>query len=207
MRTLLFPLLASLLLALPAVAQERSGPKKNPPFAEAVETAKKAVEADKLGAAIAALQAAIKDLQKKQRTAVLACLPAPEGWTFQDQAPDDSADAVAAGMLGVGSSTTRNYQKGDKSLSVEITANSPLLQMLSVMFSNPALVEADGGEIVKYGVHKAILKKNGDDGHELMLLMHDTHLVKVTSQGVGADDLLKIFDQAFVDRLEKPLGK
>ena len=31
---------------------------------------------------------------------------------------------------------------------------------------------ADGGEIVKYGPHKAILKKQGDDGQELMLLMH-----------------------------------
>jgi hypothetical protein len=37
--------------------------------------------------------------------------------------------------------------------------------------------------------------------------MHDAHLIKVNSQGIDADDLLKIFDQAFIDRLEKPLGK
>lgn len=60
---------------------------------------------------------------------------------------------------------------------------------------------------MKYGQHKAILKKSGDSGVELMLLMHDQHLIKISGQGIDADGLLKIFDQAFVDRLEKPLGK
>ncbi len=206
MRTLLVSLLSAFLL-VPATAQERSGPKKNPTFPEAIEIAKKNVEQEKLGAAIAVLQAAIKDLQKKQRAAVLAALPKPEGWTVRDQAPDAASEDVAAGLLGVGSTTTRRYDKGDANISVEITANSPLMQMLSMMFANPALVEADGGELVKYGQHKAILKKSGDEGCELMLLMHETHLIKVTAQGLGADGLLAIFDQACVDRLEKPLGK
>ena len=79
--------------------------------------------------------------------------------------------------------------------------------ILTMVFNNPTLIEADGGELVKYGAHKAVLKKNGDNGQELQILMHDMHLVKVTTTGVGADDLLKMFDQACVDRLEKPLGK
>ncbi len=207
MRPFLALLAATVLLAPTTSAQERSGPKKNLAFPEAIEVAKKNVEQEKLGAAIAALQAAIKDLQKKQRALVLASLPKPEGWTIQDQEPDEQADALGAGLLGVGSSTTRRYRKDGAEMNVEITANSPLMQMLGMMFNNPALVEADGGEIVRYGAHKAILKKNGDDGQELMLLMHDTHLIKVTSTNVTSDDLLRVFDQAFVDRLEKPLGK
>ena len=208
MRTRCLALLALAVLVPTVVAQERSGPKKNPTFPEAIEQAKKAVEADKLGAAIAALQAAIRDLQKKQRTRILAALPKPEGWEIQDPAQDDASADIAASMLGGGHSVTREYRKGDdKSLSIEVTANSPLMQMMAMMFNNPALIEADGGEVVKYGPHKAILKKNGDSGHELMLLMHDTHLIKVTCQGITADDMLKVFDQACVDRLEKPLGK
>ncbi|MBL8756490.1 MAG: hypothetical protein JNK15_24565, partial [Planctomycetes bacterium] len=169
--------------------------------------AKKNVEQEKLGAAIAALQAAIKDLQKKQRAAVLAALPKPEGWTFRDQEADEQAEQVAAGLLGVGHQTTRRYSKGDASINVEITANSPLMQMMTMLFNNPALIEADGGELVKYGPHKAILKKTGDSGVELSLLMHEQHLIKITAEGLDGDGLLKIFDQAFVDRLEKPLGK
>ena len=197
---------APLLLVLPLVAQERSGPKKPASFPEAVEAAKKAVESDKLAAAIAALQAAIRDLQKKQRVQILSCLPKPEGWEFRDEEVDDNVQA-SLGLAAMGQTVSRRYENGDKSLQVEVMANSPMIQMLGVMFNNPTLVEAQGGEIVKYGVHKAILTKSGDEGQELQILMHDAHLIKVNSKGIDADDLLKIFDQAFIDRLEKPLGK
>ena len=200
-------LFSALLFVPAAAAQERSAPKKPPTFPEAVELAKKAVETEKLGAAITALQAAIRDLQKKQRTAVLACMPSPEGWTIQEETVDENAEAMGAGMAVLGLTMTRRYRKGDASIAVDVTANSPMMQMLGMMFNNPALIEADGGEVVKYGVHKAILKKSGDDGQELQILMHDMHLIKVDARGVSADDLLKMFDQAFVDRLEKPLGK
>jgi hypothetical protein len=206
MRNLL--LVLSTLLVLPAaLPQERQGAKKVLTFPEAVEAAKKAVDAEKTGAAIAALQAAIKDLQKKQRAQILACMPKPEGWEIEDPPIDEPANDLAIGMLGGHSTVTRTYRSGEKQITTEVTANSPLLQMLTMMFANPALVEADGGEIVKYGQHKAMLKKNGESGQELTILMHDSHLVKATAQGVSSDDLLKIFDQAFVDRLEKPLGK
>lgn len=207
MRTALTTLALLFATLSPTIAQERSGPKKTPTFPEAIEAAKKAAEAEKFGAAIAALQAAIKDLQKKQRAAILAALPKPEGWQIEDAAVDEQAEALGIGMLGGGFSATRNYRKGSQSMTVEVTANSPLIQMLTMLFNNPTLIEADGGELVKYGQHKAILKKSGDNGQELQILMHETHLMKINSEGVAADDLLKVFDQACVDRLEKPLGK
>ncbi|MEO6593392.1 MAG: hypothetical protein ABIP94_01415 [Planctomycetota bacterium] len=207
MRIRTLAVLATLLFVPTLVAQERAAAKKVPTFAEAVEQAKKAAEAEKIGAAITALQAAIKDLQKKQRVAVLAALPKPDGWQVKDQAPDEQANELAAGFLGIGNTVASDYTKGEQSMRVEVNANSPMFQMLAMLFSNPAMIEADGGEVVKYGAHKAILKKNGDKGQELQILMHDMHLVKITTQGVGADELLKMFDQAFVDRLEKPLGK
>lgn len=199
-------LFVSALALLPVLAQERSAPKKPATFPEAIEQAKKAVESDKLGAAIAALQAAIRDLQKKQRTQILAAMPKPDGFEFRDEQFDEKTNE-ALGLAAMGLTVTRNYESGDKSLSVEVTANSPLIQMLGMMFNNPALVEAQGGELIKYGAHKAMLTKSGDDGRELQILMHDTHLIKISAQQVSEEDLLKIFDQAFVDRLEKPLGK
>lgn len=195
----------STLAMLPALAQERSAPNKAPTFTEAVEQAKKATEADKLGAAIAALQAAIRDLQKKQRVQILAALPKPDGFEFRDEEVDEKTNA-ALGLAAMGLTVSRRYESGDKSLSVEVMANSPLIQMLGMMFNNPALVEAQGGQLVRYGVHKAMLTKSGDTGRELQILMHDAHLIKISSQGVGEEDLLKIFDQAFLDGLEKPLG-
>lgn len=202
-----FATLAFLCVAPVAIAQERAAPKKVPTFPEAIEAAKKAVDAEKLGAAIAALQAAIRDLQKKQRTAVLAALPKPEGWTIEDPAVDEQAADLAASMMFAGATVTRHYTKGEHNIHVEVTANSPLVQMLTVVLNNPTLIEADGGELVKYGAHRAILKKSGETGQELTVVMHDIHLIKITADGVSADDLLKVFDQACIDRLEKPLGK
>lgn len=198
---------ALLIAFVAAPGQERVGPKKPPTFAEAIELAKKAMEAEKPGAAIAALQAAIVDVQKKQRVAILEALPKPEGWTIEDQPANDADNALAAGLAAIGSSVTRRYVRGEDSMQVDVTANSPMVGMMSMLFNSPALVQADGGEIVKYGAHRAILKKAGDNRHELQLLMHDAHLIKVDASGLDADALFKVFDQAFVDRLEKPLGR
>lgn len=205
MRLLAFTLSAALFV--PAVAQERTAPKKPPTFAEAIDTAKQAADAEQLGKAIAALQAAIRDLQIKQRVAILAGLPKPEGWSIHDTVDDPLAEAGNPAMHAMGLTVQRRYAKGGATMTVDVTANSPMVPMLAVVFANPALITADGGELVKYGVHKASLKKAGDDGLELQILMHELHLVRVEATGIGADDLLKIFNQTFVDGLEKPLGK
>jgi hypothetical protein len=198
----------AVLFAAPAIAQKRSAPKKEVTFPEAVEQAKKSVDAQEYGAAVTALQAAIRAVQKVQRTAILAALPKPEGFTIKDDdVKDDEANPFGGGMAALGLTLNRHYSKDGKRIDVEVTANSPLVQMLSMMFANPAIVKADGGELVEYGQHKAILKPSGDDGHELTILMHGKHIVKVTAQGLTADELLAVFDQATVDRLEKPLGK
>jgi len=190
------------------LAQTRTAPKKEPTLPEALDQATKAAEGEQYGAAIAALQAAIKLLQKKQRVAILAGMPKPQGWEISDDEPDEATDAFTAGFAGIGTNIQRRYRNGDdKSLTVEVMANSPMLQMIAMLFNNPAMITADGGEVVQYGPHKAILKKNGDSGQELQILMHDKHLIKVTAQGITGDEMLKIFDQAFVDRMEKPLGK
>lgn len=200
-------LLLTLLCAVPALAQRRSGTKAEPTFPEAVEAARKAADAADYGAAIAALQAAIRDLQKKQRAAVVAALPRPDGWEIQDDAPPDANDMVMAGVAMVGMTLQRHYSKGEQRIDVEVTANSPFVGMLASLFQNPEIVKAEGGELVEYGPHKAMLKKNGDTGWELQLVMHGKHLIKVSAEGITDEALLKFFDQACVDRLEKPLGK
>ncbi len=201
-------LLVAILLAVPALAQKRAATTKEPTFPEAVEQAKKAFDSKEYGAAISALQAAIRQAQKLQRVAILAALPQPEGFTSHDEdAPDQAGLPFAASLAVMGSTVTRHYEKGDsKRIDAEITANSPMVPMLAMMFANPAVVKADGGEIVEYGKHKALLKKNGDNGHELTILLFDKHVVKATCQDLTADELLVVFDQAAVDRLEKALG-
>ena len=206
MRTPLLTILIGSLLALPGAAQKRAAAAKEATFPEAVEQAKKSFDAQEYGAAVTALQAAIRAVQKLQRTAILTALPKPEGFTVRDEEPpkDDASNPFAMTM---GMVVLRHYDKGDgKSINVEIMANSPMAAMLAMMFANPSIVKADGGEIVEYGKHKALLKKNGETGQELTILLFDKHVVKATAESMTAEELLGVFDQAAVDRVEKALG-
>ncbi len=196
-----------LIFPLGAFAQQRAVQQKVLTFPEAIEEAKKQADGDKIGAAISAMQAGIRDLQKKQRVAILEALPKPAGWEFKDQTPDDSNEAIASGMSAMGQTISREYTKGDQHIQIEVSANSPMIQMLSMLFSNPAMIQAQKGEAITYGTNKAILTKQDNGGIELQILMNDTHLIKVTSRGISEDDLLKIIDQSMIDRLDKPLGK
>src|SRR5439155_22772655 len=140
MRIVPITFLVAALSAAPAVSQERSAAKKPPTFPEAIEQAKKAADGEQFGTAISALQPAIRDLQKKQRVAILAGMPKGEGWEIQDDEVNDATDAITAGITMVGMTVQRHYRKGDdKTMSVEVTANSPVLQMLAMMFNNPAM--------------------------------------------------------------------
>lgn len=207
MKSMLSGILAAVVLAVPVLAQKRAAATKEATFPEAVEQARKAFDSKEYGAAISALQAAIRAAQKLQRVAILAALPTPDGFAVRDEeVKDDAGLPFVATMAALGLNVTRHYEKGDTRIEVEVTANSPMVSMMSMMLANPSLVKADGGEIVEYGKHKALLKKNGDSGHELTILMFDKHVVKVTCEAMSADDLLVVFDQAAVDRLEQALG-
>lgn len=208
MQPRLVTLLVATLLTVPAFAQKRAAATKEPTFPEALEQAKTAFDGKEYGAAISALQVAIRAAQKLQRMAILAALPQPEGFTIRDEEVQDNEGLpFAASMAAMGLSVSRHYEKGDgKHIDSEVLANSPMVPMLAMMFANPAMVKADGGEIVEYGKHKALLKKNGDSSHELTILLFDKHVVKATSRQLTAEELLVVFDQATVDRLEKALG-
>ncbi len=196
-----------LLSPLGALAQQRAAQPKVLTFADSVDEAKKQVSSDKLGAAISAMQAGIRDLQKKQRAEILEALPKPEGWEIKDQKTDDADEAIATGISALGQTVSRDYDKGDQHIQIEVSANSPMVQMISMLLSNPAMIQAQKGEAITYGTSKAMLTKQDGGGIELQILMNDVHLIKVTSRGISEDDLLKIIDQAMIDRLDKPLGK
>ena len=207
MRSLLCVPFFVALLSVPAFAQKRTAPAAEPTFPEATETAQKAFDSKEYGAAVTALQAAIRAVQKLQRVAILEALPKPAGFEVRDDELRNDDATMNAAVTFLGLQVTRHYTKGDKSVDVEVSANAPMAAMLAMMFANPAILKSEGGEMVEYGRHKAVLKKNGDTGQELTILLFDKHVVKATANGMTAEEVLAIVDQAMVDRVEKALGK
>ncbi len=203
-RRFLFLTSALLLLAAPLAAQKRTAkPEQTVP--DLLKAANAAFDAKEYGTTVSALQEALRLVQQKQRAALVDALPKPAGWEIEDQKQDEM-NAAFAGLAALGSAVTRKYTKGDQSINIEIFANSPTAQMVGMMFSNPVLLQAQGGEVVEYGVHKALLKKEGDS-YEMQLLMHGKHLITVRTNGVSDKDLFAIIDQKSVDALDKQLGK
>src|SRR3546814_14734668 len=65
-------------------------------------------------------------------------------------------------MFGAGISAARTYRKGGESAEIRIIGESPMLQAMSMMFSNPAMAGAGGGKLQRLGKQRAIVTQDGD---------------------------------------------
>lgn len=95
----------------------------------------KAYEEKDYKLALEELKFAEAQLQELVNTENATLLPEPlEGWDAKE------VKTQSMGMLGGGSTMTREYSKGKQSMKIEITANSPLLNMVSMMMKNPMMM-------------------------------------------------------------------
>ena len=114
-------------------------------------------------------------------------LPEPlNGW----EASEASSQAMGAAMMGGGVSAERRYKKDAASVTVQIIADSPMLQGIMMMFSNPMLAGADGGKMEKIAGEKAIVnyeeqQKNG----KINLVIANRFLVTVEGDEASLADL------------------
>ncbi|MFT5292270.1 MAG: hypothetical protein ACI8QS_001271 [Planctomycetota bacterium] len=100
--------------------------------------------------------------------------------------------------MSVGSIVTQSYRGESGTLKVTIAADSPMVGMLSILFTNPAM-RRPGTEMIKYKECDAILKEEGS-AWSLQLLIEETLI-----QGrFGKEDdefALAMFSQAAVTKL------
>ncbi len=103
-----------------------------------IEEAIKAYEKNDYNTAITALDSASTLIRQKKGELVSKLLPEPlNGW----EAGKAKSSAAAAGMFGGGISAKRRYTKKTDGkvigLTISITTDSPLIQTMGMMFSNP----------------------------------------------------------------------
>lgn len=186
----------------PAAPQERTKKKEAKDFPALLASASAAWEGGHYSKASADLKAASSLVAEKQREALLAAFPAaPEGWKFTPTKQNDAA-GMMFGMTGL---MIEGKYEGTQKERVTLTMNvdSPMVQMMSMAFSNPALL-GDGAEVIKYGKHQGLLKKNSNDRYELSILIGDD-LIKAESRGMTDDALLVLCSQAMVDKMAAAL--
>lgn len=114
-------------------------------------------------------------------------LPKPlSGWTAQEA----SSQAVGASMLGGGITAERRYSKDSSSITVQIITDSPLMQGMMMMFSNPMFATSEGGKLERIGRQKAIVKfdSNSKKG-EIKIVVANRFFVSIEGQGITKEDL------------------
>ncbi len=161
------------------------------------------------GSCTESLQQLQRIVSKARRQEILNALPKPAGWTIKEDDSMDQADAnpMAAAMLGsVGTIVKRDYraEEGKGRMSVTVTADSPMVQMFSMMIGNPAMLPK-GAELIEYEAHRAVLEPKGSDGLKLTILIAEKHICEVDARGATEDQLFGAFDQKAVDGLATAL--
>ena len=169
----------ALSLSLPAAADD------------VIDTINEALEAYKNGDyadAASSLDYASQLVKQKKGESLAALLPEPlDGWTAEEA----ESQAAGAAMFGGGVTASREYRKGDGQVSVQIVTDSPMLQGMMMMFSNPMFAASDGGKMERIKRQKAIVKYNSS-GHSgtIQIVVANRFLVTVEGSGVSRDELV-----------------
>jgi len=154
---------------------------------DTIEQAIKAYNEQAYTEAVEDLNYAVQLINQKKSGTLTQHLPEPmEGWTSDEP----TSESVGTAMFGGGITARRTYRKGDGSVEISIVSDSPILQGMMMMFSNPMFAASDGGKLERINRQKAIVKydKKNNSG-EINVVVAKRFLVTLQGDDVSLDDL------------------
>ncbi len=204
------PLILLALLPL-AAAQQLVKAKKAADFATLHSSIQTSWEAGQFGACLAQTKELMALVTKKRTAAIRAALPQTlDGFERVAPKKEDAAGAamMAALSASIGSVVEQVYRPvgdtGGQRVTITVTSDSPMLQMVSMWITNPAMLGPDA-ELIEYTGYKGVLQKQGN-GYSLQVLIGDD-LVEAKAPGREGDFLFGVLSQAVVDALAAALAK
>lgn len=108
------------------------------------------------------LQDAISELNKLMSNQLVDILPAEINGL---KAVDGGSNSSGIGMIGGGMQINKRYEfpgKKENDAEVQIIANSPMMNAMSMYMSNPSLM-GEGAKSVRVGTQRAVLKSELED--------------------------------------------
>jgi len=126
-------------------------------------------------------------IQQKKGKQLETFLPeALKGWSAQEP----TSEAAGAAMFGGGISAERAYNKSSSSVTIKIVTDSPIMQGVMMMFSNPMFATSDGGKLERIGRQKAIVKFDADSKQgDINIVVDNRFLVTIEGSDTSLDDL------------------
>jgi len=125
-------------------------------------------------------------LKQKKGEMLKAFLPdALEGWSAEVA----TLETAGSGMLGGGTSVSRIYKKDKSKIKVSIVTDSPLMQSIGMMMSNPMF--ASGGKLKRINREKAIIEYDEkEESGELRMVFEKRYLITVEGDKITEEDLI-----------------
>ncbi len=124
-------------------------------------------------------------IRQKKGEALSAFLPEPmAGWA----ANEGTSQVTAASLFGGGLTAERDYTKDDAKVNIVIVTDSPLLQPMIMMFSNP-IFAASAGQFELINGYKGITNYHKTGG-DISIVVNNRFLVTVKGRNVSREDLM-----------------
>lgn len=142
-----------------------------------LDAARKSYEAGDLRAAMDTLNFTVAKIQEQVSAKLLQLLPEPlAGWQAD---PGKSESGGIASMI-AGTHLSRRYFKDDGAeVTLHVTADSPLLPMLTMFLSSPFMMQADPtNKPFALKGQRGMLKKEDDGSAEITLMVGNRILVQ-----------------------------
>ncbi|GAA3709365.1 hypothetical protein GCM10022421_15590 [Oceanisphaera sediminis] len=172
----------------------------NADIRQAITEGNRAFEAGELSQAAAQFDYVATLIRQLQAGELGTLFPEPlAGW----QAEKVNTQAGSAAFFGGGINASRRYRKDGGSLEISITKDSPLLQTMAVLFTNPSMAAMGGYKIKRIQGQTAMMKEEGSR-RELQMLVANRILIQLNGRSVTEEDLnayAEALDIAAITRL------
>ncbi len=158
------------------------------PVTDEIDAAKKAYESGDQAEAQVALNQAIALLTEMKAGRVGKALPDKIGnWTGGEIENQSAGLSILGG--GGGIMLSRPYTSGEKSISINLSADSPLLATIGGYMGNPAMASAMGLKMHRIGDQKAMV--NDKEG-SATVVYKNRFLVQIQNSDLKTEELLEL---------------
>jgi hypothetical protein len=111
-----------------------------------------------------------------------------DAWTGEEA----TSQAVGAGIMGGGITVERTFKKDSSSMMVSIITDSPLLQSMMMMFSNPMIATAGGGELATIAGQRAIVKYDPSKNKgEIQIVVDGRYMFGIEAKNTSKEEMVK----------------
>ncbi len=127
-------------------------------------------------------------IRQKKSEKLQSFLPKPlDGWVAEDV----TTQAIGTAMLIGGTSAKRKYSKDSSVVTIEIIADSPLLQSVMMLFNTPLIATAGGGKLERIKGQNAIVTyRPTDQQGEIKIILAGRILVNLNGTDVSKQTLI-----------------